>query len=94
MIRPKRKFWSTWSVPYIGVAAILVALVPIAIEPILNSQKYSEYSSVDTFNSMNYFPLINTMTLTPVSLENIQKTTRAGINQEEVQPGSKCRTIH
>lgn len=42
MLRPKRKFWSSWSIPYIGVAAVLVALIPIAIEPILNSQKYSE----------------------------------------------------
>lgn len=43
MIRPKRKFWSSWSIPYLGVAAIIAALIPIAIEPILNSQKYSEY---------------------------------------------------
>lgn len=42
MLRPKRKFWSSWNIPYLGVAAVLVALIPIAIEPILNSQKYSE----------------------------------------------------
>lgn len=43
MIRPKRKLWSSWSIPYLGVAAVLAALIPIAIEPILNSEKYSEY---------------------------------------------------
>lgn len=42
MLRPKRKLWSSWSIPYIGVAAVILALIPIAIEPMMNSKKYSE----------------------------------------------------
>lgn len=42
MLRPKRRFFSTHYIGLIGVAAIFVALVPIAIEPMLNSDKYSE----------------------------------------------------
>lgn len=42
MIRPKRRFFSSHNIPYIGVVAVLVALVPIAIEPMMNSKKYSK----------------------------------------------------
>ncbi|XP_031632363.1 small integral membrane protein 20-like [Contarinia nasturtii] len=42
MIRPKRKFWSS-NFLFIGIAGtVLVALIPIFIEPYLNSKKYNE----------------------------------------------------
>ncbi|XP_055313782.1 small integral membrane protein 20-like [Sitodiplosis mosellana] len=41
-IRPRRKFWSSYNIPYLGVAAVLISLIPIALEPMINSKKYKD----------------------------------------------------
>lgn len=84
-IRPRRRFFSTYNAPYFGVLAVIVALIPVAIEPMLNSQKYSKFNALK-ISELNIKSNKNVLFF---STESIQKTTRANIVQEEVQPGSK-----
>lgn len=46
VIRPRRRFFSAYNAPLLGVGAILVALIPIALEPIMNTKKYSKAATI------------------------------------------------
>lgn len=89
VIRPKRKFFSTHNAPLLGVLGIIAALIPIAIEPMLNSTKYSKLLLSKRTPSTCFIFIDKFSFLFP---EEVQKKTRANIIQENVQPGSKYFT--
>lgn len=70
-------------VAFIGVivGGIGATLYPIIIDPMINTEHYSKklvfVSLKFSFNFLKWFT------------GKIQKSARAGINQEEIQPGSK-----
>lgn len=70
-------------VAFIGVivGGIGATLYPIIIHPMINTEEYSkiDFSHINIILTF-YFQWF---------IEKIQKATRAGINQQEVQPGSK-----
>lgn len=65
------------------VGAIGLALYPIAIDPMINTEKYSMYHITVPIILILHFPFP----------EKIQEVTRSDIQQERVQPGSKLYTI-